>query len=101
MTVPMTEHVTGTDTGKAQEVVAEKAEEHTPEEVKPVVVEERHNPVSADEKIDALTDVVAGIAGTVDTLVNALAGTVNKDESPRSKVPWTHRGNRHEQPESD
>ena len=76
----------------------DEAEKHTPEHVHVEAPREPEvtNPADAGkDRIDVLTDIVAGLATTVTTLTEAVAGIVNKDDAPHT-VPWTHRGGHRE-----
>lgn len=81
----------GVNTGAAAENATAAADNHTPDP--PVTATETAPAEAADEGKDELRDIVAGLATTVGTLVNEVAGLKNP-EAKVQHVPWTHRGSR-------
>lgn len=90
MSVPAgAEAAAGVDTGSATENAAAAADNHTPatESVTPPP------PAAATEGKDELKEIVTGLATSVATLANEVAGMKNPEARPHS-LPWTHRGSR-------
>jgi len=95
MSVPAVAGAVEPEINKVPEKVVEKADEHTPDPaVPPAVAEHTPEPPRPDrEGLAELRDVVAGLATSVNALIEVITAKTDPDESPH-KRPWTHRGPR-------
>ena len=98
---PTVEATVGVSPNEAVHKAEESAEQHTPPIAQPPTPESTvTNPATSHaERLDAIEDLVSGLAVSITVLTDTVKGLV-KDEAPRKRIPWTHRGGNRQQGES-